>query len=112
MKLHKPSQKRFEGNFTYFVTFKTMNNYPYFTDDCLCDLFIEELKLCKLIKKFNLYAFCLLYDHVHLLFKPNYDISNLSDTIHFLKRHTSRNINILLNEDEVGQPHPQTQDLF
>ncbi len=111
IKLHKPSQKRFKGEFTYFVTFKTLNNYPYFKHEVLCELFVEELRLCKEIKKFKLHAFCILYDHVHLLITPEYSVCDLSGILHFLKRHVSRNTNsILFTENEVGQPHPHKHE--
>lgn len=78
--MHRNSQKRiYRKNAVYFVTTNTDARFPYFKQSALCDLFIEELSLCKKMKGFDLYAFCILYDHVHLLLKPNnkFDISKI-----------------------------------
>ncbi len=80
----------------YFVTFNTLDRVPYFQYSSLCDLFIEELILAKQEKKFDLFAFCVNYDHVHLLIWPNESIWNISQVIQFFKRHFSRNANIIL----------------
>ncbi len=104
--MHRNSQKRkyFEDT-TYFITTVTKDRYPYFENEILCELFIEELRLCKEVKKFELYAFCIMPDHVHLLVKPGYEF-NISKIIQFIKCHFSRNANILMgfNEGAVGQP--------
>jgi REP element-mobilizing transposase RayT len=79
----------------YFVTVKTKNNCPCFRERIFCDLFLEELKWRKRINGFKLFAWFLGYDHVHLLVQPN-DEWNISDVMHCLKRHISRNSNIVL----------------
>ncbi len=90
------SQKRLIGEYTYFITCKTYDNYQYFENEVLCELFLEELFLCKQLKKFKLHAFCLLYDHFHLMVTPDYEVCDLSKIMQFLKRHISRDINLLL----------------
>ena len=68
MKLHKNSPKRYyEKNEIYFIVVKTHNNFPYFKLPILCDLLIEEIKLCKKMKDFNLFAFSLMHEHLNLL---------------------------------------------
>lgn len=103
---HRNSQKRFiELGYVYFVTGKTFHNFPYFEEDIFCELWIEELKLCKELKKFKLYGFCLLYDHFHMVVKPGNEF-DISKIVHCLKRNFSRDTNkiILSNEGEVPQP--------
>jgi len=94
--LHKNSIRRicFPGAI-YYVVFKTKNNYPYFKEQIFCDLFIENLKICKVLKGFKLYAFSIIYDHVNLMIEPNnkFDISHVMKS---LKRNVSRNINIIM----------------
>jgi REP element-mobilizing transposase RayT len=78
--MHKDSQKRIiEEGAVYFVTTNTYDKYPYFKNVILCYLFIAQLKLTKILKGFELYAFCVLYDHVHLVIKPSdkYDITKV-----------------------------------
>jgi len=108
--MHRNSQKRFYNkNYIYFVTVNTYQKFPYFKEKILCDLFLEELKICKQIKKFRLYAFCLNYDHFHLLLQPG--SVNISKIMQFLKRHFSRNANVIMlnnknnmiNEENINQ---------
>ncbi len=99
-KPHRNSQKRIEGNYSYFVTCKTKGNFPYFENETLCELFIEELKLCKAIKKFQLFAFCLLYDHFHIMLKPNDEFGNLSKIMFSLKKQFSHDANRILKVNE------------
>jgi len=84
----------------YFITCKTNSNYSYFKEQIFCDLFIENLKLCKQIKGFLLFGWVLNYDHFHLLFQPN-DKWNISNLMQFLKRHIARNINITMGLDKI-----------
>jgi len=100
---HRDSQKRIiEDDYIYFVTSKTNNNFPYFDEPILCDLCIEELRLCKQLKQFELYAFCLLPDHFHILFKLHKEF-DISKVMHCFKRNFSRDANKII-EGEVPQP--------
>lgn len=89
-------QQRYYEWWLYFVTFNTVSRLPYFQYPFLCELFIEELVIAKKEKKFDLYAFCINYDHIHLIVWPDESIGNISQIIQFIKRHFSRNANILL----------------
>jgi REP element-mobilizing transposase RayT len=104
MEFHRNSQKRFYGqDYIYFVVSKTYNNYPYFKEQILCDLFIEELKLCKSLKKFRLYGFCIVYDHINLLLQPS-DEFNISKVMQSIKKETSRDINYVIgNEGDIPE---------
>ena len=96
MKLHRNSQKRiYREAFTYFIITKTHQNYPYFKEEIFCDLFIEELKLCKKLKEFRLYGFSIIYDHFNLLIQPN-NKYNISKILHYLKKNSSKNINKIM----------------
>jgi putative transposase len=94
--LHRNSQKRIiTDGLIYFVTTVTQNRLPYFKNPVICDLFIEELKVCKKMKKFNLYAFCILKEHLHLMIEPGHQC-NISEIMRTLKTNFSRNVNYLL----------------
>ena len=96
MTFHRNSQKRiiFEDA-CYFVTFYPKHRYPYFKESIFCDLFVENLKLCKQLKGFLLFGWVIVYNHIHLLFQPS-DKFDISKIMQFLKRHISRNINIVM----------------
>jgi len=65
-KFHRNSFKRFYGEGKiYYIVSKTRNNFSYFKETLFCDLFIEELRLCKQLKEFKLYAFSIIYDHIY-----------------------------------------------
>jgi len=95
---HRNSQKRFYGdNKIYFVVTKTYKNFPFFKETIFCDLVIEELKLSKKAKKFKLYAFSIIYDHLNLLVKPDSKF-NISKVMKSLKENVSRDINYIIDD--------------
>ncbi len=99
---HRNSQKRvYFEDAVYFVTSYTLNRHPYFKESIFCDVFMENLGVCKKLKSFNLYGWVLLHNHFHLLIKPS-DEFNISKIIQFLKRHVSRDINDILLPSESG----------
>jgi REP element-mobilizing transposase RayT len=100
--MHHNSQKRLQiPGQTYFLTAKTHQNFPYFREEIFCELFVAELEICKELKKFELFAFCLNWDHFHLLIKPSAEF-DISKIMHFLKRHFSRDANFILNATNEG----------
>jgi len=104
---HRNSQKRIIfKDACYFTTSKTHYNYPYFRERIFCDLFVENLRICKQLKGFLLYGWVLNYDHFHLLIQPN-DKWDISDVMQFLKRNVSRNINFIMGYNENDE-----QNLF
>jgi putative transposase len=54
----------------HFLTFSTYKRMRVFTDDGLCKLFVSHLKSAWRRKKFKLYAFVIMPNHIHLLIKP------------------------------------------
>ena len=95
--MHHNSQKRLQiPGQTYFLTAKTHQSFPYFREEILCKLFVAELEICKKLKKFELFAFCLNYDHFHLLLRPN-AAANISEIMRSLKTNFSRNANRVIN---------------
>jgi REP element-mobilizing transposase RayT len=91
--MHRNSQKRIiEEGAVYFVTTNTYNKHPYFNNDIFSYLFIAQLKLTKILKGFELYAFCILYDHIHLIIKPS-DEYNITKVMFSLKKQFSHSAN-------------------
>ena len=90
---YRNSQKRdFTDNNVYFIVTKTYNNFPYFKESIFCELFIKDLKICKELKRFKLYGFCMIYDHLNLLIHPNNEF-NISKIMQNIKRTVSLHIN-------------------
>ncbi|USN54046.1 MAG: transposase [Candidatus Nomurabacteria bacterium] len=67
----------------YFVTTVTKFREPFFLDNSLARLFIEQLYIAKKLKEFKLYAYVIMPDHVHILIEPGvrYSISKSMFTI-------------------------------
>ena len=98
---HRNSQKRYyEENSIYFIVTKTFRNFPYFKEPIFCELLIEELKLCKELKKFKLYGFCIIYDHLNLLIHPNNEF-NISKVMFSIKKQFSHNANRIMGYNEL-----------
>ncbi len=101
---HRNSQKRvYISNTSYFLTCKTHHNFPYFRERIFCDLFVENLKLCKQLKGFLLFGWVLIDDHFHLLVHPNeeFDISNVMFSI---KKQFSHDMNRIMGFNKL-YPH-------
>lgn len=113
MKKHRNSQKRicvFDAS--YFLTSRVQGHIPYFKEPIFCDLFVENLRMCKKLKEFYLYGWVLCYDHFHLLLRPWGDFDH-SKIMQFLKCHVARNINVLTsNEGAIGQSRLRVREGF
>lgn len=53
----------------YHIMLRGINRQQIFEDDEDCEKFLEIMKFCKTISNFQLYAYCLMGNHVHLLIK-------------------------------------------
>jgi len=107
MYLHRDSQKRiYLKDTVYFLSSATYNRYPFFKEKIFCDLFVENLRLCKQLKGFKLFAWLLGYDHFHLLIQPG-DGFNYSEIIHSIKRNVSRDVNKIIQPPAGEVPQPR-----
>ena len=105
MKLHRNSQKRFHSpNLIYFITTNTHHGFEYFREPIFCDMFIENLRVCKKLKQFELFAFNMIYNHLHLLLKSNNQF-NISKIMHFLKKNVGNNINKIMGYNKFKLTH-------
>ena len=72
----------------YFVSFATVNWIDVFTRKLYFDIVVDSLIFCTQNKGLELYAWCIMPSHVHLIISSAKD--NLSDIMRDLKRHTSK----------------------
>ena len=101
IRLHKNAPKRYDlENEIYFIVSKTENNYQFFKEPIFCELFIEELKLCKELKQFRLYGFSIIYDHVNLLIQPSKEFG-ISEIMRSLKTNFSRDCNYIMGFNKI-----------
>lgn len=74
----------------YFVSFAVVYWIDVFVRELYSDKIIESLKFCQKEKGMEIYAWCIMPSHIHLVFKAKNN--NPSDLIRDLKRHTSKEI--------------------
>lgn len=83
-KIHDQSQ-------VYFVTFTIVNWIDIFTRNDYREIFIDSVQYCQENKGLELYAWCIMTNHVHLIIGS--DQSNeIQNIIRDLKSYTSRHI--------------------
>lgn len=79
-----------EKNGAYFISFATVNWIDVFTRDIYFSIMIESLDYCRKNKGMEIYGYCIMPSHVHLIFRSEF--GDPSGLIRDLKRHTSRKI--------------------
>ena len=83
----------------YFVSFATVNWIDVFTRRLYNDIFVDSLRYCQQHKGLELYAWCLMTNHAHLIISS--EAENLSGILRDLKRHTAKEV--LRAIEENGQ---------
>jgi len=87
-------------NSSYFLTLTVVGWVDVFTRKNHKDAIIDSLRYCIKNKGLNVYAYCLMTNHLHLIVNCN-EPFQLSDVIRDFKRHTVKTIiHQILNEPE------------
>tara|TARA_B100000780_G_C21114313_1_gene450651 strand:- start:1636 stop:2202 length:567 start_codon:yes stop_codon:yes gene_type:complete len=81
--------KNSEG--VYFVSFAVVEWLDVFTRNEYKDLFLESLSFCQKNKGMEVFAWCIMTNHVHLIFRVSADFAP-EKVLGDLKRFTSRSI--------------------
>ena len=79
-----------EKNGAYFVSFATVNWIDVFTRDIYFAIIIESLDHCRKNKGMEIYGYCIMPSHVHLIFRSA--IGDPSGLMRDLKGFTSRKL--------------------
>ncbi|MFH1171451.1 MAG: transposase [bacterium] len=105
---HKNSPKRiYLKDAIYFVTAKTKGNTDVFDSPSVASYLLQVIRCVEKYKHCHVFAYVLLPNHLHVLLQPKGKYT-VSDFMHFVKRHFSRNIHILLRHRIVGEDgHPR-----
>jgi REP element-mobilizing transposase RayT len=104
--MYKNLPKFNDNSYAHFITMNTYNNYPYFKDEELCQILIEELEFYSKKYGFALTGYVIMPDHLHLLVwwdtegKPDLSISRV---IQGIKGATARRILDLLKGKGLEQ---------
>lgn len=84
----------------YFVTFTVVNWIDLFIRDTYRDLIVESIKYCQKHKGLEVYAWCIMTSHVHMIVGTN-GTGDLVGIIRDMKSYTSRSIRKLLEDQEA-----------
>lgn len=79
-----------EKNVAYFVSFATVNWIDVFTRDIYFSIMIESLEHCRKNKGMEIYGYCIMPSHVHLIFRSS--LGDPSGLMRDLKGFTSRKL--------------------
>lgn len=75
----------------YFLTFTVVNWVDLFTRPLYKELVIDSLRFCQQKKGLELFAYCLMTNHLHLIARAK-EGASLSDFVRDFKKFTSRNL--------------------
>lgn len=82
----------------YFVSFATVSWIDVFTRRLYNDIFVASLQYCQQHKGLEIYAWCLMTNHAHLIISSEAD--NLSGILRDLKRHTAKALLRAIEENQ------------
>ena len=74
----------------HFLTFQVIDWVDVFSRKNYRDIFIESMKFCRQTKGLEIYAYVIMTNHVHVIWRAQH--GNLSDIIRDLKKFTGRKI--------------------
>ncbi len=84
-----------EGSYAHFVTTKTYRGQRIFDDGECCKLVVEDIEYYSQRLNFEVIAYCLMPDHLHLIVwwdVDRYPKLTISKIIHAMKSHSARRI--------------------
>jgi len=84
--------KRYYEKGVYFLTTVTENRQKIFADQRNCKILLVTIEYYKLILDYNLYGFCIMPEHIHLIIYP-YGKYNFSYIMKMIKGSFARKIN-------------------
>jgi len=80
-----------------FITTKTINNFPFFSNSRNAEIVVSTLYFGKENDWFNLVAFVVMPDHLHLIIVPGQ--KDISQAMHSIKSFSSKEINKINNRN-------------
>jgi len=86
---------------SYFFTMVTKNRKPLFKDTSLCDFFMAGVEKVKSRHPFDLDAYVILPDHIHLLISLPAGIRDYSNIIKEIKRYVTKSIRKQFDQQDL-----------
>jgi putative transposase len=85
----------------YFFTLVTHKRQPIFSDEVAANILMRAINQTQKREPFDLLAYCVLFDHVHLLIALTADDNSFSQKIRNIKRLTTKEIRSVLRKPEL-----------
>ncbi|MHB8155472.1 MAG: REP-associated tyrosine transposase [Candidatus Omnitrophota bacterium] len=85
-------KRYYETNAAYFLTTNTEDNITVFDDPKNCKILLVTLEYFKIVLDYNLYGFCIMPNHLHLIIHP-VGIYNFSYIMKMIKGSFARKFN-------------------
>ncbi len=86
-----------DQNALHFITIATVGWVDLFTRRKNKDILIDSLKYCQSNKGLEVYGFCIMSNHIHLICKAK-ESYKLSDILRDFKRHTAKHLLLSIEE--------------
>jgi putative transposase len=77
---------------SHFLTFSCWKRRPFLTDRHTCSEFIKALDEARRIEQFDIWAYVLMPEHVHLLIRPRRERYDMANILRRIKEKCSRDI--------------------
>jgi putative transposase len=91
----------------YFVTFTVIQWLDVFTRNLYKDIFLDSLRYCQKHKGLELYAYCIMTNHIHLIIGRNKQ-ARLQDIVRDIKKFTS----VKIVEAVEKNPHESRKEVL
>ena len=85
----------------YFFTLVTHDRKPFFSEKESAEILLIAIKQTQNRNPFDLIAYCLLYDHLHLLIGLPYEDNSFSQKVRSIKRSTTLGIRKSLGKPDL-----------
>lgn len=89
------------------LTFSCYKRFPYFDDTIACFIFLDLLQLARIKYGFELWAYVIMLNHIHLLIYPGEKGTVVPEILHSLKGKTGRQY-----KNHIVENVPETLDAF
>ena len=86
---------------TYFFTLVTNDRKPFFSNDKAAEILLNSIRKVQRKNPFELVAYCILFDHLHLLITLPSGDKSFSQKIRGIKRYTTLALRQLLNVHDL-----------
>ena len=76
----------------HFLTFSCFQRQPFLRDDSVCQVLISSLNEARQLEQFDLWAYVLMPEHVHLLIMPRHETYEIASILRRIKEPVARRV--------------------